>query len=91
MGIFIVSDIANREMVLNNIKEHYDGNFYDSGRGAVFIAAAGETSKDVAVKIGISQECPMFTTGIVVLMGDYWGHHDGTLWQWLRAKGAQGS
>lgn len=87
MQIFAIIDIKDRDLVLAKVQENYEGQYYDSGRQTLFVATDGETSKEVAVKLGLSGvSADEYTSGVVVLVGNYWGHYDPQLWAWLQAK-----
>ena len=87
MQIFAATDIEDRDLVLKNVNEHYAGNFFDPGRGSIFIASEGETARDVAVKIGLSKDSqPDYTSGVIVSILNYWGHFNRDLWEWINVK-----
>lgn len=87
MQIFAAVDLKDRNLVLKNAKEHYEGNVYDPGKGSLFVASEGETARDVALKIGLSKgsDGPR-TSGVVLTIANYWGHYDPGLWEWLDAN-----
>ena len=87
MQIFAITDIKDRELVLRCVQENYDGKYFDPGRNTMFVATEGETSKEVAAKVGVSSaNTSGFTSGVVFPVESYWGHYDPLLWEWLRAK-----
>lgn len=88
MQIFAIADIKDRKLVLDNLEQHYNGKFYDPGEHTIFLASDGETSREVATKIGLSNQSPKYTSGVVLLISGYWGHHNPQLWEWLQAKGS---
>lgn len=85
MQLFAISDMDKPDVVLGKVKEHYHDNYYNPDRGTIFVASNGETSKEVAQKVGIID--PKLSSGIVILISGYWGHHDKQLWEWLSIKG----
>ena len=87
MQLFVLAEIRDREIVLENVKQHYANRYYDTGERLIFVASEGETTYEVAVKVGLSKEStPRYTSGIVVSIGSYWGHYNPRLWEWLRVK-----
>ena len=87
MQVFVLADIRDREYVLERVQKHYANQYYDTGRQLIFVASDGETTYQVAEKVGLSKKStPRFTTGIVVSIDSYWGHNDPGLWEWLRVK-----
>ena len=87
MQIFAAIDIRDRDLVLKMVEKHYPGSFFDPGQGSIFVAAEGETARDVALNIGLSKDCqPEYTSGVVVSILNYWGHFTPDLWEWINVK-----
>ena len=87
MAAYAVFDIANRDLVLQKVEEHYPDDHFDPGRGAIFISSANDSALQVATKLGLSKQAgPTWTSGVVVAIQSYWGHYNPNLWTWLHDR-----
>ena len=84
MKIFVAFNISDVELVRNKLIKNYNGNFYDDG-SSFFIATEGETTRQLATKIGLGEEEPS-TRGIVVPVTVFWGRYNPEVWEWIIAK-----
>ena len=88
MQVFVAFNISQPEAVKLKIEHHYTReNYYDSGRDSFFIATVGETTRQLATKIGLGDN--NVSSGIVVPVTSYWGRYSTELWEWINVK--QGS
>ncbi len=84
MQVFVAFNISNQSLVRQRLQEHYPGQHIDAKRGAFFVSTTGETSQDVAEKLGFGTE--NLASGIVMPVTGYWGRADPNLWEWIPAK-----
>lgn len=86
MQVFVAFAINDFDRVRRGLEAHYGGgNHYNAGRGTWFIATNGETTRQVATKIGVGDSQDP-TGGIVVPVSSYWGRHSHDLWEWIDLK-----
>lgn len=85
MQIFAIFEVEDPSAIEERAKEHYLNNFHKTEAG-FFIATTGETTREVAAKLGIgeSEEPPM--AGVVLAVSSYWGCYFSDLWEWLDVK-----
>ena len=57
---------------------------YKTKGNSFFIATNGETSWEVANKIGLGDDS--VSAGIVVSVPAYWGRYDSHLWEWINVR-----
>ena len=87
MQVFAVFKAADPARVKANIEKHYGNDHYDAGGGVFFVATEGETTRQLATKIGLGDESAEgATSGIVMPVTTYWGRHDPELWEWIGIK-----
>lgn len=87
MQVFAVFKVANPDLVRSTVERRYNANHYDAGDGVFFIATKGETTRQLATKIGLGDETGEGTTsGIVLPVTAFWGRYDPDLWEWIGAK-----
>lgn len=84
MQIFAVFELAEPELVGQRVQGAYPDNFYRMRGSSFFIATSGETSWEVANKIGLGNNS--ISSGIIVSVSGYWGHYDPALWEWIGVK-----
>ena len=69
------------------IDAHYHNSYFQTGDDVFFIATEGETTRQVATKIGLGDDNPEgVTSGIVIPVTSYWGRHSPDLWEWISVK-----
>ena len=87
MQVFAVFKVANPDLVGSTVEKRYNANHYDAGDGVFFIATKGETTRQLATKIGLGDETGEGTTsGIVLPVTAFRGRYDPDLWEWIGAK-----
>ena len=87
MQVFAVFRVTDQNHVRARLKEFYPENHFDDGYGVFFVASDGETTKQVASKIGIGDDDGGgVTSGIVTPMTTYWGRAPSELWEWVSVK-----
>ena len=84
MKVFAAFSIPNPDAVKNKLEKEYPNDFREIGEGVFFIATRGETTRQVADRIGLG--LPAVSSGIVVPIVSYWGNHAGETWEWIEAK-----
>ena len=84
MQVFAAFSLVDLGSVKKSADKHYGGDYYETEQGALFIATNGETTRQVASKIGLGDEPT--GTGIVVPVTSYWGRHNRELWEWISVK-----
>ena len=91
MQVFAAFSLADSGSMKKSVDENYSGEYYETKQGAFFITTNGETTRQVATKIGLGDEPA--GTGVVVPVTSYWGRHNRELWEWssvkLNANGGQ--
>lgn len=85
MQIFVAFSISDESQVIQKLEEHYSSNYFVTRRNSIFIATSGETTRQIATKIGLGDD-PAVSSGIVVPVNNYWGRFDSQLWEWLSVK-----
>ena len=83
MQVFVAFNVSNPEGIRTRIEHEYKMNYYDDGT-TFFIATKGETTREVATKIGLGEE-PV-ASGIVLPVTSYWGTYNPEVWEWIGAK-----
>ena len=87
MQVFAVFNVADPSRVKSGIDAHYRDSCYEVGSGVFFIATAGETTRQLATKIGLGDDIGTgVTSGIVIPVTSYWGRHSTELWEWISVK-----
>ena len=87
MQVFAVFSVADSSRVKAGIDEHYGNNHYEAADGVFFIATEGETTRQLATKIGLGDDDGAgVTSGIVVPVTSYWGRYNSQLWEWISVK-----
>ena len=89
MQVFAVFAIHDQKRVRLGLSKHYENNHYDAGQGAFFVATRGETTRQIATKLGMgdaSESRQDTTRGIVIPVTNFWGRHSTDLWEWIRVK-----
>ena len=87
MQVFAVFSVADPDRVKAGIAEHYGGNHYEAASGVYFIATEGETTRQLATKIGLGDDNEAgVTSGIVLPVTSYWGRYNSQLWEWISVK-----
>ncbi len=84
MQVFAAFSLADPASVRKCANEQYSGDWYETEQGAFFIATSGETTRQVASKIGLGDDAA--ETGVVVPVTSYWGRHNRELWEWISVK-----
>lgn len=84
MQVFAAFSLTDPGNVRKCANEHYPGDFYETEQGAFFIATSGETTRQVASKVGLGDEPA--GTGVVAPVTSYWGRHSRELWEWISVK-----
>ncbi len=85
MQVFVAFNISHQALVRARILKSYDGNYFDAGNGSFFISTDGETTRQVATKIGLGDDADV-TSGIVISVTTYWGRYNKDLWEWISVK-----
>ena len=83
MQVFAVFSVSHSRIVRERLQEHYPDQYIE-GRQAFFVATVGETSVQVADKLGFGTE--NLSSGIVIPVTAYWGRADPNLWEWIQVK-----
>ena len=84
MQVYVAFAISDLDRVRLGLRAHYEKYHYNAGRGTFFVATRGETTKQVASKLGLGDGNEHGTTGgIVVPVTSYWGRHSNDLWEWI--------
>ena len=87
MQVFAVFNVRDPSRVKAGIDEHYRDNCHEAGNDAFFIATSGETTRQVATKLGLGDDNPSgVTTGIIIPVTGYWGRYSSDLWEWIVVK-----
>ena len=87
MQVFVAFNLSDRETVRDRIETYYgNNNFYDAGHNCFFIATQGETTRQLASKIGLGDND--VSKGIVIPVTSYWGRYSANLWEWISVKQA---
>ena len=87
MQVFAVFKVADPGRVMAGISKHYSSSYYQAGDDVFFIATEGETTRQLATKVGLGDDNPAgVTSGIVVPVTSYWGRHNAELWEWISVK-----
>lgn len=87
MQVFAVFSVADPGRVKVGIDEHYGNNHFEAASGVFFIATEGETTRQLATKIGLGDDNEDgITTGIVIPVTSYWGRYNSQLWEWISVK-----
>ena len=87
MQVFAVFSVRDPSRVKAGIVKHYRDNHYDTGNDVFFIATSGETTRQVATKLGLGDDnADGVTTGIIIPVMSYWGRHSSELWEWISVK-----
>jgi len=90
MQVFAAFKISDPERVKSGLERYYEGNYYDAGDNVYFISTDGETTRQLATKIGLGDDNGNgFTSGIVVPVTNFWGRQSKDLWEWISVR--QGS
>jgi hypothetical protein len=85
MAIFAVLGLDEESTGLEAvIRETFPENYYVLAQDKWLIAASGETSKSVALKLGMIKGSGR--RGIVIQVGGYYGLASPDVWEWVRAK-----
>ena len=88
MQVFVAFNLSDPEAVRSRIASHYSQeNCYGSVPNCFFIATNGETTRQLATKIGLGDDG--VSSGIVIPVTSYWGRDRSELWEWISVK--QGS
>ncbi len=87
MQVFAVFSIADPSRVRAGLHEHYGNNYYEAADDVFFIATEGETTRQLATKIGLGDDNTAgVTMGIVIPVTSYWGRYHSQLWEWISVK-----
>jgi len=84
MQVFVAFNISEPDVVHEKIVEHYADNYLDAGHESFFIATGGETTRQLASKIGLGDD-PV-ASGIVIPVTSYWGRYNRDIWEWINVK-----
>ena len=84
MKVFAAFSIPNPDAVKSKLEKEYPNDFREIDEGVFFIATRGETTRQVADRIGLG--LPAVSSGIVVPIVSYWGNHAGETWEWIEVK-----
>ena len=87
MQVFAVVGTRNdqhQEVIAQAITAYGKSNVYQT-RHSLLIAANGDTTEEVARRIGIGDGVHNYN-GIVILVNYYWGFYDKGVWEWLVTK-----
>ncbi len=83
MQVFVAFNIGDFNAVSGMAVRYYPKGSRVEG-DSIFIATDGETTRQVATRIGLGDDPS--SNGIVVPVTSYWGRYDRDLWEWLSAK-----
>ena len=87
MQVFAVFKVADPSRIKAGIDTHYRDSHYEAGDGVFFIATEGETTRQLATKVGLGDDnVAGVTSGIVIPVTSYWGRHSSDLWEWISVK-----
>ena len=87
MQVFAVFSVADPDRVKAGIDQHYGGNHYEVAADVYFVATEGETTRQLATKIGLGDENEAgVTSGIVIPVTSHWGRYSSQLWEWISVK-----
>ena len=84
MQVFVAFNISEPTLVREKVKKHYNSDFYEDDN-CFFLATDGETTRQVATKIGLGDEEPT-TLGVVIPITTYWGLYKQEVWEWINVK-----
>ncbi len=84
MQVFVAFNISKLALVKERIQKNYHDKYYEDGN-SFFVATDGETTRQVATKIGLGDEEPT-SLGIVVPITNYWGRYKSEVWEWINVK-----
>lgn len=85
MQVFAIFKVHNPDLVKTKIVEQYPDGHYEAGDSTFFVATRGETTRQVATKVGLG-DGDGATSGIVIPVTSYWGRQDRTLWEWISVQ-----
>ena len=87
MQVFAVIKVTAPSLVKAKIAERYADNYYEVDEETLFVAAQGETTRQVATNIGLGEGDPEdLSSGIVIPVTSYWGRYNPELWEWINVK-----
>ena len=87
MQVFVAFKISDLQRVKSGLQRHYRDNYYDAGDGVFFISTVGETTRQLATKIGLGDDnSDGVTSGIVVPVTNFWGRQNKDLWEWISVR-----
>lgn len=87
MQVFAAFKVADPQRVKAGLDKYYRDSHYDAGGDVFFIATDGETTRELATKIGLGDENEDgVTSGIVVPVTTFWGRQSTGLWEWIGVK-----
>ena len=84
MQVFVAFNISDPALVRRKLEQRYSGRYYDDDN-TFFVATEGETTRQLASKIGLGDEEPA-TSGIVIPVINYWGRYNSEVWEWISVK-----
>ena len=89
MQVFVAFKISDPKRVKSELELHYKGNYYDAGDNVYFISTVGETTRQLATKIGLGDDDGVgVTSGIVLPVTNFWGRQNKDLWEWINVSQA---
>ena len=86
--LFAVLAVDNPAAMATAISKHYASDSFSLGPGQWLVVDKG-TAKEIADKLGITDAS--VSAALVIAIGGYFGRKEANLWEWMKAKAAQGS
>ena len=84
MQVFVASNISDPALVRSKLEQRYSDSYFDDDN-TFFVATEGETTRQLASKIGLGDEEPA-TSGIVIPVTSFWGRYNSEVWEWISVK-----
>ena len=84
MQVFVAFNISDPDLVRSKLEQRYSDSYFDDDN-TFFVATEGETTRQLASKIGLGDEEPV-TSGIVIPATSFWGRYNSEVWEWISVK-----
>ena len=87
MQVFAVFGVADLDRVKAGIDQLYGGNYHEVSADVRFAATDGETTRQLATKIGLGDDNETGgTSGIVIPVASYRGRYSSLLREWISVE-----
>jgi hypothetical protein len=86
-ALFAIISVSNPASLEARLQEtsHWPSIKVSDGQW-LLIAPSGTTSKEVSDALGISNNTPVVSNGIVLRVENYFGRNPQSIWEWIKTK-----